>query len=92
MEHRANNINVYSSFSGFIHRDLKPENILLCANGVAKIGDFGLAKRAFELQQSQDTAEVRDSMLHSAQVGTRLYTSPEQRHGLIYGQKVWDIL
>jgi serine/threonine protein kinase len=29
---------------GFAHRDLKPENILVCANGVLKIADLGLAQ------------------------------------------------
>jgi serine/threonine protein kinase len=29
---------------GFAHRDLKPENILVCAGGVIKIADLGLAR------------------------------------------------
>lgn len=45
-----------------IHRDIKPENILL-SKGVAKIGDFGLARR------------IADPMTKG--IGSSLTTAPE---------------
>ncbi len=56
-----------------IHRDVKPENILFMADGLVKLGDFGLA-----LDSGDD--EHRLTLLGQV-VGTPGYLSPEQTLG-----------
>jgi serine/threonine protein kinase len=55
---------------GVVHRDIKPSNILI-ADGVALLGDFGIAKLK-ELSTITDTGTT---------IGTPLYMSPEQAKG-----------
>ena len=62
-----------------IHRDLATKNILLSYNGVAKIGDLGVAK---VLNQNQSNMLTR-------QPGTELYMPPEVKiQGIAYDTKV----
>jgi serine/threonine protein kinase len=66
-EHVARALDVAARV-GVIHRDVKPQNILLTHAGVAKLGDFGLAK---------DLAD--DSLTHTgALLGSLSYAAPEQ--------------
>ncbi len=55
-----------------IHRDLKPSNVLFTNDGVAKITDFGLAKRLESDSRQTESGQI---------MGTPCYMAPEQAMG-----------
>jgi serine/threonine-protein kinase len=78
-EHRAAGIAIqvaraldHAHRSEIVHRDIKPANILVTAEGVAKLGDLGLAKNI-----DGDASQTEEGMA----MGTPFYVSPEQARG-----------
>ncbi len=57
----------YAHTQGVLHRDIKPANVMLTKSGVAKLGDFGIARR-MGIDQTQIIGWF----------GSPLYMSPEQ--------------
>jgi Tol biopolymer transport system component/predicted Ser/Thr protein kinase len=65
---------------GITHRDLKPGNILVSRQGGIKLLDFGLAKHAGPLKETDET--LTQVITGEGQiVGTLQYMSPEQLQG-----------
>jgi serine/threonine protein kinase/tetratricopeptide (TPR) repeat protein len=58
--------------AGIVHRDLKPSNVLFTADCIAKITDFGLAKRLDSDSRQTETGQI---------MGSPSYMAPEQARG-----------
>ena len=68
--------------NNIIHRDLKPKNLFLTKESIVKIGDFGLAKQLYDINDYTNTY-----------TGTQDYMAPEIKEKKKYNFKcdIWSL-
>jgi serine/threonine protein kinase len=65
--------------AGVVHRDLKPSNVLFDADGLVRVGDFGLAR---VVAGGEDTLTG-----HGWRIGSPEYWAPEQAAGQVVSER-----
>jgi serine/threonine protein kinase len=63
---------------GLFHRDMKPANVMVSRDNVAKVVDFGLAKKETMTPELKATFQTATGFV----IGTPAYMAPEQLEGL----------
>lgn len=67
---------------GLVHRDVKPENVMVRDDGVVKVLDFGIARRAAgDVDPTARTPALATLTVEGIKVGTPVYMAPEQIKG-----------
>ncbi|WP_437330247.1 protein kinase domain-containing protein [Sorangium sp. So ce381] len=69
---------------GLVHRDIKPENVMVRDDGVIKVLDFGIARRAAgnaDPSASTEAPALPTLTALGVKLGTPVYMAPEQIRG-----------
>jgi serine/threonine-protein kinase len=69
---------------GLIHRDIKPENVMVRDDGLVKVLDFGIARRAggsVDPSGPTQTPALATLTIKGDRLGTPVYMAPEQIKG-----------